>query len=50
MKAFVNLLIQTDNYCDVEELKDNILHILEEESETEGFKVIWSKSKEVKDD
>ncbi len=45
MKAFINLLIETKDYEDVERLEDAVLHLCEEE----GLKVIWSKSKEAED-
>ncbi len=49
MKAFINLLILTNEYNTAEEVEDALLALLEE-NETEGFKVIWSKSREAKDE
>jgi len=45
MKAFINLLIETKDYDDPESLEDAVLHLCE----GEGFKIIWSKSKEAED-
>lgn len=42
MKAFINLLIETDAYDDPEMLEDAIVHLAEQE----GLNVKWSKSKE----
>lgn len=42
MKAFINLLIETDAYESPERLLDNILALCEEDE----LKVIWFKAKE----
>lgn len=47
MKAFVNLLIQSDAYSDPEEIADAVLAYIEESSL--DLKVLWHKSSEVKD-
>ena len=45
MKAFVNLLIDTDAYDDPEKLADAVIA----ECEEEGIKVIWHAAREGRD-
>lgn len=46
MKAFVNLLIETDLDDTPEQLEDGVCYVLETES---SYKVLWSKSSLAKD-
>ena len=47
MKAFVNLLIQSDAYSDPEEIADAVLAYIEESAL--DLNVIWHKASEAKD-
>lgn len=46
MKAFINLLVSSENYDTPDQIEDIVLAVLEQEQD---FKVLWHKSSEAKD-